>query len=170
MMSRVVLVAPAVAATLITATNLKASKRRSRAKKAHKHKEIPRKSPSLDPTLKILYVGVLLLENKGEEACPHKELGLSNLYAGGPFNSLCGYSLCAFFRPLVESEVVMLVMQQLLQLTGTSSEECCWHRTRSEGCIGIASCFPSLIGSVLQGGETRYHLHQSIPRCWCVSM
>ena len=30
---------------------------------------------------------------------PHKELGLSNLYAGDPSNSLCGYSLCAFFLP-----------------------------------------------------------------------
>ena len=35
----------------------------------------------------------------------HKELGLSNLYAGDPFNSLCGYSLCAFFRPLYFSKV-----------------------------------------------------------------
>ena len=29
-------------------------------------------------------MAVLLLENKGEEGPPHKELGLSNLYAGGP--------------------------------------------------------------------------------------
>ena len=34
--------------------------------------------------IKILYVVVLLLENKRKEAPPHKELGLSNLYAGGP--------------------------------------------------------------------------------------
>ena len=34
---------------------------------------------------------------KAEEAPPHKDLGLSNLYAGDPFNSLCGYCLCAFF-------------------------------------------------------------------------
>ena len=30
---------------------------------------------------------------------PNKELGLSNLYAGDPFNSLCGFALCAFFDP-----------------------------------------------------------------------
>ena len=29
----------------------------------------------------------------------HKEFGLSNLYAGDPFNSLCGYSVCVFFPP-----------------------------------------------------------------------
>ena len=42
----------------------------SRAKKAHKHKETPCKSPSYDPTLKILYVGVLLREKEGEEVPP----------------------------------------------------------------------------------------------------
>ena len=45
-------------------------------------------------------------KNKGQEAPPaYRELGLSNLYAGDPFNSLCGYYVCAFFilpsrRPL----------------------------------------------------------------------
>ena len=29
----------------------------------------------------------------------HRELGLSNLYAEDPFNSFCGYSLCAFSAP-----------------------------------------------------------------------
>ena len=47
-------------------------------------KETPLKIPQLGSRPKILYVGVLLLENEGEEALPHKELGLSNLYAGGP--------------------------------------------------------------------------------------
>ena len=32
---------------------------------------------------------------------PHKDLGLSNLYAGDPFNSLCGYSLCVFSAVVV---------------------------------------------------------------------
>ena len=68
-------------------------------KKTHKNKEIPQKSPQLGSDPKILFVGVLFLENKTEEAPPHKELGLSNLYAADPFNSLCGYSLCAFFTP-----------------------------------------------------------------------
>ena len=38
-----------------------------------------------------------------KEAPTHKEFGLSNLSAGGPFAFLCGYSLCVFslriFRP-----------------------------------------------------------------------
>ena len=50
---------------------------------------------------KFFMWGVLLLENKTEEAPPHKELGLSNLYAGDPFISLCGYSLCAFSPPIL---------------------------------------------------------------------
>ena len=62
-------------------------------------KKYPPNPPQLGSDPKILYVGVLFLENKAEEAPPHKELGLSNLYAGDPFNSLCGYSLCAFFAP-----------------------------------------------------------------------
>ena len=67
---------------------------KSEKKKAHKHKEIPRKSPNFYcPTLKILYVGVFVLENLGEETPPptYKEFGLSNLYAGDPFNSLCAF-------------------------------------------------------------------------------
>ena len=57
----------------------------SRAKKAHKHKEIPRKSPSEGPTLKILYVGVLFLENLGEETPPPIEnLGSQIFMLGTP--------------------------------------------------------------------------------------
>ena len=55
--------------------------------------------PQLGSHPKILYVGVHFLQNIGEEGPPHKELGLSDLYAGGPFDSLCGYSLCVFFAP-----------------------------------------------------------------------
>ena len=45
----------------------------------------------------MLCVGVLFLEKKGQEAPPHKEFVLSNLYAGDPFNSSCGSSSCVFF-------------------------------------------------------------------------
>ena len=41
--------------------------------------------------------GFFSWKKKQKRPPPHKELGLSNLYAGDPFNSLCGYSLCAFF-------------------------------------------------------------------------
>ena len=40
------------------------------------------------------------VSNVGEETSPHKEFGLSNLYAGDPFNSLCVF-LYVFFRPLL---------------------------------------------------------------------
>ena len=56
----------------------------SRAKK-NKHKEIPQKSPSSGPTLEILYVGVLFLENLGEETPPHiKNLGSQIFMLGTP--------------------------------------------------------------------------------------
>ena len=89
----------------------------SRAKKAHKHTEIPRKSSGQDPTPKVFMWRVLFLENKGQEPPPpHKELGLPNLYAGDPFNSLYGYSLCASFAPSYDflsdlSQVVGLTLR-----------------------------------------------------------
>ena len=46
------------------------------------------------------------LENQGEEAPPHKEFGISYLYAGDPFHSSCGYSLCASFGPLRTTALV----------------------------------------------------------------
>ena len=52
-------------------------------KQTHKHKKYP-KSPSRDPTLKILYVEVLSLENKGEEALHVKNLGSQILMLGTP--------------------------------------------------------------------------------------
>ena len=41
---------------------------------------------------------VFFLESKGKEVHPQEELGLSNLYVGGPFNSLCGHFYVLFFR------------------------------------------------------------------------
>ena len=44
--------------------------------------------------------GVLSCKEQAEKRPPpHKEL-VSSLYAGDPFNSLCGHCLCAFFAPL----------------------------------------------------------------------
>ena len=55
----------------------------------------------LGSPLKILYVGVLCLEIKGEEAPPLPEkIGALKFLYWGPLKSLCGYSLCVFFpRP-----------------------------------------------------------------------
>ena len=84
---------PPVSPVKITTKN---TQERRKHRNIKKYPEIPQ----LGSHPKILYVGFLSLENKGEEASPpHRELGLSNLYAGDPFNSLCGYSLCAFFAP-----------------------------------------------------------------------
>ena len=46
-------------------------------------RETPR-NPCWDASLIILYVGLLFLEDEGEEAHQHKECGLSNLYADAP--------------------------------------------------------------------------------------
>ena len=47
-------------------------------------------------------MGVLPLENKGEEAPPHKELGLSNLYAGGPSILYVLFLYVLFAPPILE--------------------------------------------------------------------
>ena len=46
-------------------------------------------------------MGVLFLENKGQWAPPHKELGLSNLYAGTPSILYVGilYEVYVLFSP-----------------------------------------------------------------------
>ena len=71
----------------------------TRAKKSHKHKEIPPKSPQLGSDPKNSLCGGSFPGKLSRRGPPQKELGLSNLYAGDPFNSLCGYSLCALFAP-----------------------------------------------------------------------
>ena len=59
-------------------------------KKAHKHKEL----------LRILYVGFLVVENKAEEAPPHKDLGSQIFMLGTPLILYVG-SLHVLFRPLI---------------------------------------------------------------------
>ena len=79
----------------------KSGGRTSRAKKAHKHKEMHPPSPILDPTLKFFMWGPLLLENKGEGATHIKNLGLH----WGRLDSLCGYFFMCFFRFLVHADI-----------------------------------------------------------------
>ena len=43
-----------------------------------------------------LYAGSFPGRSRKRDPPPRKEFGLSNLYAGDRFNSLCGHSLCAF--------------------------------------------------------------------------
>ena len=49
-----------------------------KSEKTHKHKKYPQNPSSLDPTLKILYAGVLFLEDKAEEAPHIKNWGSQN--------------------------------------------------------------------------------------------
>ena len=72
----------------------------SRAKKAHKHKEIPRKLPTSGPTQKSFYVGVLFLENQGEETPHIKNLGSQIFMLGTPLILYVGVLYVLFFRPL----------------------------------------------------------------------
>ena len=56
----------------------------SRERKTHITWRKALQIPQLGSTLKSLYVGVLFLENKGEEAHPHKELGSQIFMLGAP--------------------------------------------------------------------------------------
>ena len=59
---------------------------------------------------------------------PRQELGVSNLFARGPFDSLCGYSLCALFAPdrrvlrrrLVRVSVGTEVLRMVLRTGGVT--------------------------------------------------
>ena len=62
-----------------------------------------RKLLSWDPTLKALYYGGLSPGKYRRRDTPAYRIrvGLSDLYAGDPFNSLCGFFSCACFTPYI---------------------------------------------------------------------
>ena len=74
----------------------------TQAQKKHINiKSYPPKPPSQDPTLKIHYVVVLVLENKAEEAPPHiKNWGSQIFMLGTPLILYVGILYVLFFRPL----------------------------------------------------------------------
>ena len=94
------------------------------------------------------------MENKREEAPSHKELGLSNLYAGGPFDAVCGYSSCAFFaswmRSSGKSDSLPATCQSCLHLRTLPKLETPPEFQKATGCDPLLSWPPFRTLSVLR--------------------
>ena len=84
-------------------------------------------------------MGVLVLKNKGERPLPHKELGLSNFYVGGPLRSLCVYFfMCVSLLPKIETAALVLIPTRAQYVLGEygfrrqNSENFCPHQVRGD--------------------------------------